>query len=143
MLDAPPQRVAVRQAGVGGARDQEPPHGGNQVQIPLPEQIGGVVGDVIVGEAAPSLVRARQHRRRELALRLHIKQGPKVNQVNQVLDDGVVLRFGTRFGLGFGLRLWFGLGFLLLVVVAFEGEVELFGECEGERGSKLLELVDE
>jgi hypothetical protein len=58
----------------------------NQVQVPLSEQIGGgVVGDVIVGQAAPALVRSRQHGRREIALRLDVEERAEVKQIEEIL----------------------------------------------------------
>jgi hypothetical protein len=58
----------------------------NQVQVPLSKQIdGGIIGDVIVGQAAPTLVRSRQHGRREIALRLDVEERAEVKQIEEIL----------------------------------------------------------
>lgn len=107
MLDAASQRIPVRQAGIGRARDQQPAERRNRIQILLGEQIGGVVGDVIVGKATATLVRPREHRGSEIVLRLHIEQGTEVEHVEKVPNDVV---WAVRLGLEF----------------VVEGEVEFF-----------------
>lgn len=86
MLQAPVQGVLVRQTRIHRPRDQEVPQAGDCVQVLLSEEISGVIGDVVVGQAASSLVRPRQHRRGEISLRLHVEQGPEVEEVQEILE---------------------------------------------------------
>lgn len=140
VVDAAAQGVLVRKAGMSGPGDDEAAEHGDQIEIPLSEQIGGVVGDVVIGEAALPFVRPGEHRGGELALRLHVEEDPEVEELDEVLDDGI--GFECR---AFWLRLWLWLRFRFWFWLVLRGGEErvllLEGLREGE--AKLLELVDE
>ena len=157
MLDATQQRILMRQARIDGTRHQQAAEQRNRIEVSLAEQIGGVVGDVIVGQAASALVSPRQHRGGEISLRLHIEERAEVEQIQKILHEAEVRFVVPVLFIGGG-----GVGFVIVVVVvvvigfgvvgggigggeveALSGERELFGDGLGERLAELVELVDE
>ena len=159
VLDATQQRILMRQARIDGPRHQQAAEQRNRIEVPLAEQIGGVVGDVIVGQAAAALVSPRQHRGGEISLRLHIEERAEVEQIQKILHEAEVRFVVPVLLVGGG-----GGGFVIVVdvvvvvvvgfgvvgggigggeVEALSGERELFGDGLGERRAELVELVDE
>lgn len=89
MLNTSVQGALMRPTGINGSGNQQSTEHGNQIQIFLAEQISSVVGNVIVGEATASLVGPGQHGGGEITLRLDVKQGPEIQQIQQI-------RYGRR-----------------------------------------------
>jgi len=79
VLHAALQRVLVGEAGVRRPRDEQAAQRGDRIQVLLAEQIGGIVRDVVVGQAAAALVRPGEHGGGEVAL--DIEERAEVEQV--------------------------------------------------------------
>lgn len=85
----------------------------------------------------------REHRRREVALRLDVEQRPKVEQIQEVLDlclAAIGLRHTCLRLVGLVLAIGVGEGGDL---VALHSKADLLGDGVGDWLSELLELVDE
>ena len=73
MLEAGLKRVLVRDPRIDRPGGDKRAERRDRVEVPFPQQLNGVVRHVVVGQAAATLMGPRQHRGRELALRLDIK----------------------------------------------------------------------
>lgn len=61
-------------------------HSSHRVEVALREQLRSIICDIVIGDAAAALMRARNHGGDELALRLHIEEGAEVDEREEVLD---------------------------------------------------------